>query len=65
MKKTKATLQAENKRMKRALEQIVECHRKYKAGEEWGGQKVCVHMFTGAAIASARLALEEVNGGAA
>ena len=65
MKKTSAVLVAENERMKRALNQIVEWHRKYKAGEEWYGHKVCVHTFTGAAISAAEAALAEVNGGAA
>ena len=65
MKKTRAMLVAENERMKWALERIVECHRKYKAGEEWYGSKVCVHTFTGAAISAAEAALAEVNGGAA
>lgn len=65
MKKTRAVLVAENERMKRALEQIVEYHRKYKSDEEWFGHKVCVHTFTGAAISAAESALAEVDGGAA
>ena len=65
MKKTRAMLVAENERMKWALERIVEYHRKYKAGEEWYGSKVCVHTFTVAAISAAKSGLGEVDGGEA